>query len=82
MDINVKTATEIIEEIRLLLAERKSAEQIESVLKLVYGIAPIYKCLGEAHSNPFIDNCGSCMPRWGWSGPRIIVKGRFPKAKV
>lgn len=23
------------------------------------------KCEGEAHSNPFIDNCGCCMPRWG-----------------
>lgn len=22
-------------------------------------------CPGEAHSNPFIDNCGVCMPRWG-----------------
>ena len=23
-------------------------------------------CPGEAHSNPFIDNCSLCMPRWGW----------------
>ena len=23
------------------------------------------KCNGEAHSNPFIDNCGICMPHWG-----------------
>ncbi len=23
------------------------------------------KCSGEAHSNPFIDNCGLCAPRWG-----------------
>jgi len=22
-------------------------------------------CPGEAHSNPFIDHCGTCMPRWG-----------------
>jgi len=22
-------------------------------------------CPGEAHSNPFIDNCGICMPGWG-----------------
>ena len=22
-------------------------------------------CDGEAHSNPFIDNCGVCAPRWG-----------------
>ena len=23
------------------------------------------KCTGEAHSNPFIDNCWTCMPFWG-----------------
>ena len=22
-------------------------------------------CTGEAHSNPYIDNCGVCMPEWG-----------------
>lgn len=22
-------------------------------------------CPGEAHENPFIDNCGICAPRWG-----------------
>ena len=26
-------------------------------------------CKGEAHSNPFIDHCWVCMPRWG-----IVVK--------
>ena len=25
----------------------------------------LVRCSGEAHSNPFIDNCGVCMPRWG-----------------
>lgn len=24
------------------------------------------KCNGEAHRNPWIDNCPVCMPRWGW----------------
>lgn len=23
------------------------------------------KCSGEAHSNPYIDHCGVCMPHWG-----------------
>lgn len=23
-------------------------------------------CTGAAHSNPHIDNCGICAPRWGW----------------
>ena len=26
----------------------------------------LVECKGEAHSNPYIDNCGVCMPRWGW----------------
>lgn len=24
-----------------------------------------HPCSGEAHSNPYIDNCGVCMPHWG-----------------
>lgn len=27
--------------------------------------AKIVKCQGEAHSNPYIDNCSRCMPYWG-----------------
>ena len=23
-------------------------------------------CNGEAHSNPYIDNCGMCAPHWGY----------------
>lgn len=23
-------------------------------------------CPGEAHSNPNIDHCHTCKPRWGW----------------
>lgn len=23
-------------------------------------------CPGSAHSNPHVDNCGQCAPRWGW----------------
>lgn len=26
----------------------------------------LVECDGEAHSNPFIDNCATCAPRWGW----------------
>jgi hypothetical protein len=28
-----------------------------------YALIP---CDGAAHSNPHIDNCLSCAPRWGW----------------
>lgn len=30
-------------------------------------------CRGEAHSNPHIDNCGVCAPRWGFTGPKVRV---------
>jgi len=23
------------------------------------------RCTGEAHANPYIDNCGECAPLWG-----------------
>lgn len=26
----------------------------------------LVECDGEAHSNPHIDNCLRCAPRWGW----------------
>lgn len=30
-----------------------------------FGLQVPFPCNGEAHSNPHIDNCGVCMPRWG-----------------
>lgn len=38
-----------------------------------HGIAPLEVCTGEAHSNPFIDNCMVCAPRWGFVGKAIKV---------
>ncbi len=26
----------------------------------------LMECDGEAHSNPYIDHCLRCAPRWGW----------------
>ena len=31
------------------------------------------KCTGEAHSNPYIDHYGVCMPHWG-SYPSAVPK--------
>ena len=39
-----------------------------------HGLQPPRKCSGEAHSNPFIDHCGVCMPHWGWTGGQVKVK--------
>jgi hypothetical protein len=30
-----------------------------------YSIPVPHPCSGEAHSNPYIDHCGVCMPNWG-----------------
>jgi hypothetical protein len=82
LKINIHQATDIIETVRRSLAERVSAEDIEKDLQQRFGISPIRKCEGEAHSNPFIDNCGVCMPRWGWAGMRVKVMGRINKVKA
>ena len=66
-------ATRLIDEVRKMLAERKSAEDIEQMLEDQFVTAPLQKCNGEAHSNGFIDNCGRCSPRWGLVGHQIKV---------
>lgn len=38
-----------------------------------FNVAPLEVCDGEAHSNAFIDNCGRCMPRWGFVGKAVKV---------
>lgn len=37
------------------------------------------KCRGEAHKNPYIDNCWSCMPFWE-TYPTCPVDGKTLKA--
>jgi len=51
-----------------MLADRRTPEAIEAWLSIQHGIEPLQPCNGEAHSNPHIDNCGTCAPRWGWLG--------------
>lgn len=36
-------------------------------------VEPLEPCQGEAHSNPFIDNCHRCAPRWGFVGKAVKV---------
>jgi hypothetical protein len=38
------------------------------------GLAVPYPCSGEAHSNPYIDNCGVCTPNWGTVAVPVRVK--------
>ena len=68
--ITAVLACEIIERIRIIVATARldgrnvEPQHIEEVFSS-YGVAPLEKCHGEAHSNPYIDNCGVCAPRWG-----------------
>jgi hypothetical protein len=66
-------AADLLDKIRVMLAERIKPEDIEARLEKDKGIAPLQACGGEAHGNPFIDNCHGCAPRWGWTGPRLKV---------
>ena len=40
-------------------------------------IKPGRKCIGEAHTNPHVDNCGVCLNSagsWGWNVDHVKVK--------
>ena len=74
-----KQATALIDELRVLADEyRAGASPVATANKLSWflleaGLPPLTPCPGEAHSNPFIDNCHTCAPRWGWVGPVEVV---------
>lgn len=60
-DFTAGNGTETSGEARMLL--RVVERAIEAVM---------VPCGGEAHSNPHIDHCGCCAPRWGRKpGPRV-----------
>ena len=80
-----KQATALIDEIRTLAAEAQRVAEVPAgqvhtgllanLVELLEhrGLKPLEPCGGEAHSNPFIDNCMRCAPRWGWVGPVEVV---------
>ncbi|MFA6510117.1 MAG: hypothetical protein WCV62_06685 [Candidatus Peribacteraceae bacterium] len=76
-DISRLEATLLIEKLRTLIYESKydtvDTEDLEDLFRQG-GIPLLTKCNGEAHDNPFIDNCGICMPRWGVCGKPVRVK--------
>ena len=73
MDMKRTRPAKLLDRVRSLLANRISPEKIEEVLKDEFQIEPLTKCTGEAHTNAFIDNCGMCAPRWGWTGDKIKI---------
>ena len=66
-------AERAIDYVRGMLARRESPEAIEAYLSTHHKIEPLQACHGGAHSNPFIDNCGVCAPRWGLVGERVRI---------
>ena len=82
MDIKRKDAAALIDRLLQEVADEihgagqppsKWAEDFQVIFK-AYGLTIPRPCTGEAHSNPYIDNCGVCMPRWGWVGGETKVK--------
>ena len=71
-------AAELIDRVRQLLVDPIHEVTVEAAIREMlveqFCIPPLQKCNGEAHSNAFIDNCGSCMPRWGVTGKLLKVK--------
>lgn len=87
MEINITRtqATQLFERIRTIVAggNDQTAEQIRLLLAAqpyefskgnIPAIPNFEPCGGEAHSNPFIDNCMRCAPRWGWVGPSVRIR--------
>lgn len=73
IDLGRHEAEEMIDAVRRRLAEGDSPAAVEEMMRVVWGIPPLEACGGEAHSNPHIDSCGACSPRWGSVGPRVRI---------
>lgn len=82
MDLKRKDAGYLIDKLARELAYAKKSttmskddtvKLLENVMK-EFGIELPTECNGEAHSNPHADNCGVCMPDWGWRVKPTKVK--------
>lgn len=75
-DIQIRRskASDLIADVRKMIAARRPAEKIERMLEEKYGIPPLTQCPGEAHQNPHIDHCGVCMPHWGLVGDFVRIQ--------
>ncbi len=71
LKIKRNAAADLIERIRSIAATQDN-DAIHEALA-AFGIPEFEACTGEAHSNPHIDNCGVCAPRWGLLGARVQV---------
>lgn len=81
VDIKRKDAVELIEYVAQLLgrSEESRVEPVEALEHIkrklqTLGVQPAKPCMGDAHSNPYIDNCAVCAPNWGWIQAKVKVK--------
>ena len=68
-------AAALIDQLREMAANKGrtwTADDLAALLRS-FNVDPLEVCTGEAHSNAFIDNCGVCMPRWGFVGKAVKV---------
>lgn len=81
-DIKRKAAASLLNDIMLYVAQKiessaqpppEWAEELKEKFEAA-GLKLPTQCIGEAHSNPHVDNCSVCMPNWGWSGREVKVK--------
>jgi hypothetical protein len=68
-----KRVQHMIDAIRVALACGVTPKSIELLLQREYQVEPLAACPGMAHSNPHVDNCLICAPRWGWTGEEVKV---------
>ena len=81
-DISRKQAAELINGLLLRLdqftrtTDADRGQVLASLFDMVdyYGLQVPRPCSGEAHGNPFIDNCMVCMPHWGTILTPVKVK--------
>ena len=74
--LTAREAADLIESIRRALTLSVSEAGVVAAIRKVLreqGIEPLRPCNGEAHSNPHVDYCSRCMPRWEWVGAPVCV---------
>lgn len=81
-----KEAAQLIEGIRLVLSLDRPSTCVDSGdwakaqcfdiggLLDGAGISPLRHCTGLAHDDLLSDDCSQCAPRWGFVGPRVVVR--------
>ena len=78
--LTAREAADLIESIRRALTPLRRSKVVAAIRKILreQGIEPLTPCKGEAHGNPHVDHCGSCMPRGEWVGAPVRIGASKP----